>query len=63
MMDDQRSSTPAQGAAPQLQNGGRRLYRMHSNASSTSIFENVEMAHDEVSKPAEPVDVVFPFHR
>ena len=27
---------------------GRTLYRMPSNASSTSIFENVEMAQDEV---------------
>lgn len=26
-----------------------RLYRLNSNTSSVSIFEDVEMAHDEVS--------------
>lgn len=46
-MNGRRSPSPAQGN-PRLQNGGRILYRMHSNTSSTSIFENVEMAQDEV---------------
>lgn len=32
------------GSTPQTP----RLYRLNSNQSSTSIFEDVEMAHDEV---------------
>lgn len=32
------------GSTPQTP----RLYRLSSNQSSTSIFEDVEMAHDEV---------------
>lgn len=32
------------GSTPQTP----RLYRLDSNQSSTSIFEDVEMAHDEV---------------
>lgn len=30
-------------------NGPARLYRLGSNQSSSSVFEDVEMAHDEVS--------------
>lgn len=34
---------------PQTRNGsGRGFYRHNSNHSSASIFEDVEMAHDEV---------------
>ena len=37
------------GAHPHDQRGmGGGLYRLDSNQSSTSIFEDVEMAHDEV---------------
>jgi hypothetical protein len=38
-----RSSSRANGARP-----GLGLYRLDSNHSSSSIFEDVEMAHDEV---------------
>jgi len=34
---------------PALEPGG--LYRLGANESSTSIFEDVEMAHDEVCRP------------
>ncbi len=37
------------GALRQDGNGGPTLYRLDSNQSSTSVFEDVEMAHDEVS--------------
>lgn len=39
-------------AEPARQNRGvlgPSLYRLNSNQSSTSVFEDVEMAHDEVS--------------
>ena len=39
-----RSSSRANGHGP-----GLGLYRLNSNQSSSSIFEDVEMAHDEVS--------------
>jgi hypothetical protein len=31
--------------------GRRGLYRLDSNQSSSSVFEDVEMAHDEVRRP------------
>lgn len=30
-------------------NGPATLYRLNSNQSSSSVFEDVEMAHDEVN--------------
>lgn len=36
----------ADEAAPR--NGGRGLYRLDSNQSRSSVFEDVEMAQDEV---------------
>jgi len=37
------------GADPFERAGGAGgLYRLHSNQSRTSVFEDVEMAHDEV---------------
>lgn len=39
------------GSRPAHQDDGQgpSLYRLDSNQSSTSVFEDVEMAHDEVS--------------
>ncbi|KAK6219620.1 ATPase [Colletotrichum tabaci] len=37
-----------QCASPASRNGHAPLYRLNSNQSSTSIFEEVEMAHDEL---------------
>ena len=47
MEDDIDSVT---GTAPHEQETGgqARLYRLDSNQSNTSFFEDVEMAHDEV---------------
>lgn len=39
------------GRASTSSNGRATLYRLNSNQSSSSIFEEVEMAHDEVHTP------------
>ncbi|KAK3945050.1 vacuolar cation-transporting ATPase YPK9 [Diplogelasinospora grovesii] len=44
---DERDDSAREDAPPQGQNG-RGLYRLGSNQSSASIFEDVEMAHDEL---------------
>jgi len=46
MEDDVESATGE--APPEHGVTGRGLYRLDSNQSSTSVFEDVEMAHDEV---------------
>jgi hypothetical protein len=39
---------PSDHGGSSYNRGGRGLYRLGSNQSSSSIFEDVEMAHDEV---------------
>ncbi|EHA57052.1 hypothetical protein MGG_06925 [Pyricularia oryzae 70-15] len=46
-MEYDRESLPGEGAS-RHDGGGRGLYRLESNPSSTSIFEDVEMAQDEL---------------
>lgn len=45
-MDHDRESIAGEGSS--RQNGGRGLYRLDSNPSSASVFEDVEMAQDEL---------------
>ncbi len=49
-MEDENEWTRQSGQMPSSRaNGhGRGLYRLNSNQSSSSIFEDVEMAHEEV---------------
>lgn len=50
-MDDDGES----GARPngrRANGSGSQLYRLNSNQSRTSVFEDVEMAHDEVPHPS-----------
>lgn len=46
-MEDDAPPSCGRGNGPAAANGHATLYRMDSNQSSTSIFEDVEMAHDE----------------
>ncbi|KAF7562565.1 hypothetical protein G7046_g1558 [Stylonectria norvegica] len=47
-MDDDAPPTPEQGGRPSTANAPVPLYRLNSNASRSSIFEDVEMAHEEL---------------
>lgn len=47
-MDHDQESVAGEGSS--RQNGGRGLYRLNSNHSSASVFEDVEMAQDEVGR-------------
>jgi hypothetical protein len=48
-MGDMEPSEQAPDIGHGLLNGRRSMYGLSSNQSSSSIFEDVEMAHDEVS--------------
>jgi hypothetical protein len=46
---DERATTSAGGDVGNGENARRRdFYRLEANHSSASVFEDVEMAHDEV---------------
>jgi cation-transporting P-type ATPase 13A2 len=48
-------SRPSHEAGAYAQsNGHRTLYRLNSNQSESSIFEEVEMAHEEAGNPPPP---------
>lgn len=47
-MDHDGTHRLSRGDGTSAANGSTTLYRLNSNQSSSSVFEDVEMAHEEV---------------